>query len=724
MKGKYPADAYLKFLIYLVVIVLINLVGLTAFFRVDLTQNRIYSLSKASREAVSTLSEPLTINVFFTENLPAPHNNTKRYLRDLLEEYAIYANRYFNYRFYDVSPREEGSNESTEENQRLAEGYGIYPVEIRMLERDEIKFKKAYMGLVVIHGDLIEEIPAITSTDGLEYRLTSKIEKLNRKISTLVSLSEKVRIRLVMSASLAQVAPLMGLDTLPQLPDRIKELVSELNQNNYGKLTYEYTDPVTTEDLDALQDKYHLMVLKWPDIPENRISAGEGAIGLVMEYKNRASQLPLIQVLRIPLFGTRYEMVDTETLKERVNQNIETLIGINADLGYLADHGTLSLSGPMPDPSRQGGQVQNLQFLLSENYNIRQIALGQDDLIPESVNCLIIAHPTEAFTDYELYQIDQALMRGTNLAVFTDAFKEIPQPRQQQFAFNMGPSYEPLHTGLEKLLAHYGVKVKPSYVMDKNCYKQPVSSRSGGGERPLYFAPIIKDAFINHDLAFTNNIKGLITMNSSPVVLDHETIKKHDLAAHEILSTSDESWEMTGRINLNPMFIQPPESADKFKSLPIACLIEGNFPSYFDGKEIPVKEQENPEADAEDSQKPNPEASKIESRSSFVPVGKPCRICLVGSSALLTDSLIDPDGASPNAVFVLNLIDTLNNRDQTAAMRSKTQQFNPLEETGGVTRSFIKLFNIGGLPALVVVYGLLVWWRRRLRRKRIQAMFQ
>jgi len=175
------AEKYIKFLIYLAVIILINVAGITLFFRIDLTDNNIYSLSKASKQAVATLSEPMTIKVFFTENLPAPHNNTQRYLRDLLEEYAIHANEYFNYRFYDVSPKEEGVTQEARENQELAENYGIRPVEIRSVEQDEIKFKKAYMGLVLIHGDLIEKIPALTSTDQIEYEMTTAIQQVKQQ---------------------------------------------------------------------------------------------------------------------------------------------------------------------------------------------------------------------------------------------------------------------------------------------------------------------------------------------------------------------------------------------------------------------------------------------------------------------------------------------------------------------------------------------------------------
>jgi len=133
---------YIRFLTYLIVIILINVAGITLFFRMDLTANKVYSISKASQQVVSTLSEPLTIKVFFTKNLPAPYNNAERYLHDLLEEYAIHANQYFNYRFYDVSPEEGDINHKTRGNQELAKNYGIHPVQIQNIEKDEVKFQK------------------------------------------------------------------------------------------------------------------------------------------------------------------------------------------------------------------------------------------------------------------------------------------------------------------------------------------------------------------------------------------------------------------------------------------------------------------------------------------------------------------------------------------------------------------------------------------------------
>jgi ABC-2 type transport system permease protein len=731
MGVKNKSGNYIRFLAYLTVIVLINLAGMTGFFRMDLTSNKIYSISAASQKVVSTLSEPLTINVFFSKNLPAPHNNTERYLHDLLKEYAAYANRYFNYRFYDVSAEEGDVSREAKENQELARDYGIHPVQIQVIEKDEVKFQKAYMGLVLIHGDLIERIPALTSTDGLEYQLTTAIQKLNNKISALLRLPEKIQVKLFLSSSLKIVAPYMRLKDLPELPAKLEEIVNRLNSKNYEKLKFEYLDPTEDEGLEAESRKYNLLRLKWPALSNGKIEPGQGTIGLVMAYGDRVVEVPLIHVLQIPLIGRHYELVDMNEMEEIIDEGVESLIDINEDIGYLTSDGTLKVSGISPmDP--MGGQgpdtLSNFRTLVSQNYAIKEVNL-KDDRLPESINCLVVAGPTEKFTDYELFQIDQYLMKGKNLALFLDAYKEVMPPKQQSFRFNEGPTYVPLGTGLEKMLEHYGLRIKPSYVMDENCYKQEVPERFGGGERAIYFAPIIKSQFINSDVGFMRNIKGLIAMKISPLELNTERIQENGLHAIRLFSSSEKSWEMKGRINLNPMFIRPPQSADEQKSLPLAYILEGEFPSYFSGKPIPEKRREEDVAEKEGPEKPSEkpsgvDLSKIESEGEFLSKGKTGRIFLMASSEMLKDNILDEEGRTPNAMFIMNVLDFLNDREDVAIMRSKEQRFNPLQDTQGGTKTFVKSFNIAGLPVLVVLFGLLVWFRRHTRKKQIQMMFQ
>ena len=233
----------------------------------------------------------------------------------------------------------------------------------------------------------------------------------------------------------------------------------------------------------------------------------------------------------------------------------------------------------------------NFHALISQNYTVKSIGLKEEP-IPESLNCLIIPGPKEKMTDYDLYQIDQFLMKGKNLALFLDMFNEInPQNQQGLRMMNQqGPVYIPVNSGLEKLLEHYGVRIRPSYVLDENCFKQQVPAQFGGGERPIYFAPMIKNGNINNDLAFMRTIKGLVAVKVSPLSLIDDRLAAENIKATRLLASSEKSWEMKGRINLNPMFIQPPADKDDMQSFPIAYLLEGAFSSYFKGKPIPEKE--------------------------------------------------------------------------------------------------------------------------------------
>jgi len=720
---------YIRFIIYLIVIVLINAAGMTLFFRIDLTSNGIYSISDVSKEVVSTLSEPLTINVFFTKNLPAPHNNTEKYLRDLLEEYSIYANRYFNYRFYDVSSEEGVMDTYTGTNQELARSYGINPVQIQHIEKDELKFKTAYMGLVLIHGDMIEQIPTITSTDRLEYRLTTAIQRLNNKISAFLRLTDKIRIKLYLSSSLEIVAPYISIEGLSELPEKIEAIVNDLNMRSYGKLEFQYRDPSKEQDLEMEMERYEILSLEWPDVPEENIKSGKGSIGLVMEYGDKFTTIPLMQVLRLPFIGIHYELTDMDEMEEIISENLESLIDINEDLGYLADHGSLNLWRDSSD--MQGTQSQeslsNFYSLVSQTYSIDEIRLS-DEGIPESLNCLIIPGPTEAFTDYELFQIDQFLMRGKNLAIFLDAL--VADETLSSTPFNQGSMYTPLETGLEKLLEHYGIRIKRSIVMDENCYKQELSQSYGGGELNIYFIFYIMDKFIDEGLNFMNNIKGLAVSKVSPLEVNQERIQANSTKAYRLFASSERSWEMKESINLNPMTIRPPFQDSEFSSMPLAYILEGEFPSYFAGKPIPEKdskkEAEVEETDEQEStrEKTDIDLSRIKSEGVFLSKGRPGKIFLMASSEILKDYILDPEGTSNNAIFILNLIDYLNDREGIAMMRGKESSFNPLAEISGGAKAIVKYFNILGLPVLFIFFGLFVWFRRHRRKMIIQEMFR
>ena len=320
-------------------------------------------------------------------------------------------------------------------------------------------------------------------------------------------------------------------------------------------------------------------------------------------------------------------------------------------------------------------------------------------------------------------------MKGKSLAVFVEAFNEIQQNQNQQMYGMNQPVFLPINSGLEKLLSHYGITVKKAYVMDEECY---ISQDPTAGEMALYFAPTIKNENINHRLKFLEDIKVLQMLKVSPVEIDKEITDANKLRATELFSSSIDSWEMAGQINLMPWMIRPPANPDEKQKMSLAYLVEGEMPSYFADKPIPEKPKEEPSAEegeeqaeeqAEDQEQPVIEESRVQDSTGVLTTGRPGRILVVGSGDILTDNVLDDQGRSPNAVFLLNSLDYLNNREDIAVMRSKNQRFNPLRDTKAATRTLVKIFNVAGVPILFVLFGFYVWVRRKAKRRMIQKLF-
>ncbi|MCG8473607.1 MAG: GldG family protein, partial [Desulfobacterales bacterium] len=575
-------ERYLKGFMYTAVLILLYMAGSRLFFRQDLTASRIYSLSEASIETVKSLSEPLTINIFFSKDLPAPHNGTEKYLSDLLQEYAIHGGRHFNYRFYPIGGDRQNDPESRR-NADLASSYGIRPMNIQVLESDEVKFKTAYMGLVIIHGDLMERLPAITTIENLEYDLTMAMMKLSNKISTLLALDGKIEADFYLSNSLAKVAPYMGLKDVGTLATRVEETLSRISRKNYDRIFYKRFAPLTDDEKRALSGVKGMVQLKWPPLKGKdglQITSGSAVIGMVLRYGKHSTSIPILKVSKNPLFGNQYTLMSMDQLEEAVSGAIESLIDINEKVGYLTSNGApprFDRSGnPLSPPT---SSLNNFSTNLAQSYSVKEVDLAKDE-IPENLNSLIIAGPTEAFSDHQLFQIDQALMSGKNVAIFVDAFKEIPNPNKQM-AFMQPTIFTPVETNLKKLLNHYGIRVKPAYIMDEKCYKQALPRRFGGGQQTLYYIPIIENEKINHELPFLRQIKGLVTLKAAPVTLDEKRIQSQNLKAETLFSTSDRSWTQSRNITLNTMTIRPPADESAFSSQPVAVMVQGEFTSYF-----------------------------------------------------------------------------------------------------------------------------------------------
>mgnify|MGYP000211025682 CR=1 FL=1 len=187
VKNKNSFTVYMSVLVG--VLLLLNLIGRNWYKRFDLTDNKMYSLSKSSENVVEKIDDLLTMKVYFSDDLPGELSNTQRFLQDLLEEYEAKSD---NIRFFFTNPE---SNDQLEEEARKD---GIQPVQMQVVEDDKLEIKRVYLGMVLLYEDKKETIPVIQTATGLEYLITTKIKTLvntDKKTIGIANLSKSIDIK-------------------------------------------------------------------------------------------------------------------------------------------------------------------------------------------------------------------------------------------------------------------------------------------------------------------------------------------------------------------------------------------------------------------------------------------------------------------------------------------------------------------------------------------------
>ncbi len=151
------------------ILVLLNIISVRVFGRFDMTRNRIFTLSDASKSLMRNLDDKVTVKAYFTEDLPAPYNENRRQVLDELNEYKAYAGGKLEYEFIDPA------NDKAEQD---AQAEGVVPVQVQVVKEDKFEVKRAYMGLVFLYEDKKEAIPVVQNTSSLEYDISSNIKRL------------------------------------------------------------------------------------------------------------------------------------------------------------------------------------------------------------------------------------------------------------------------------------------------------------------------------------------------------------------------------------------------------------------------------------------------------------------------------------------------------------------------------------------------------------------
>jgi gliding-associated putative ABC transporter substrate-binding component GldG len=448
-------------------LLLLNLLGLRLFGRLDFTRDHAFTLSSASRQTLAALEDPILVKAYFTDKLPAPYSSNARYVRDLLEEFRAASKGKLSFEFIDPSAAETDEDkaskrevkrdifgrrfrEPTSVEKELGEA-GVEPVEIRVVEEDQVQTKRAYMGVVVKYGENKEVIPVVQDVASVEYDLTTLIRKLTRKKAPVL-------------------AVLQGHGE-PKMEEKFRHLETVLSQMYAVK-------PLDLGDKDRIDDDVDGLLILGPKTPykPNELRAVDQ---FLMKGKSVAFFVDAVQV--------NPQTFESQPTDPGLSQLLKTY-GVTLGDKLVADARAAQLN----IQERRGFMVVSMP--VPYPFMPELPTLGQDSLITKGISGIALPFPTE---------LSASAAPGRSVTVLA---RSSPKSWLEQKPFNLDPrrdwrSETITATGPYDLMVQVSGKLPSHFASEANASTPsgPVLAESHGEARIIVAgtSALFQDEFMN-----------------------------------------------------------------------------------------------------------------------------------------------------------------------------------------------------------------------------------
>jgi ABC-2 type transport system permease protein len=189
----------------LVFLLLVNVISSRYFFRIDLTEEKRYTIKEPTRQLLQQLDDAVYIEVFLEGDLNPGFERFKKAIRETLEEFRIYSHNRVQYTF--TNPAVAASAKARNEFMAGLAAKGITPrniIETKEGQRSEtlvfpgalVSYGGAETGVMLLKGNAMQGSQQVLNhaIEGIEFELAHAIEKLfaqeNKRIAFLTGHGE------------------------------------------------------------------------------------------------------------------------------------------------------------------------------------------------------------------------------------------------------------------------------------------------------------------------------------------------------------------------------------------------------------------------------------------------------------------------------------------------------------------------------------------------------
>ncbi|KPL16682.1 MAG: hypothetical protein AMS26_03820 [Bacteroides sp. SM23_62] len=205
----------------MVIIVLVNFIASRVFHRFDLTTEKRYTLSEETRVILRDLDEIVYIRVYLEGDLPVGFSRLNTAIRELLDEFRVYAPQNLQYEFID--PVEDPDPQIRRNLFNQLYGIGLQPTNVQVRAKDGSTSQKiVFPGAVISYEEADVAVNLLKNNPGLpgEVNLHQSIQSLEYEFIGMI--------KTLSSDSIAKVAFLEGHGELDayQVGDITKDLAN------------------------------------------------------------------------------------------------------------------------------------------------------------------------------------------------------------------------------------------------------------------------------------------------------------------------------------------------------------------------------------------------------------------------------------------------------------------------------------------------------------------
>jgi len=179
--------AWLQFLITVAGIIIITSLFSLFSLRIDLTEDKRYTLSKPTREILGEIRNDIFIQVYFDGEMPVPLKRLRRSVKEMLDEFRIASGRRIDYEF--INPADTKDLQQREALYTALYNKGLNPVNIQAADGEGAKIQKMiFPGMIINYNNIevpvnfLKNNPSISyeqrilhSMEGLEYEMIQTI---------------------------------------------------------------------------------------------------------------------------------------------------------------------------------------------------------------------------------------------------------------------------------------------------------------------------------------------------------------------------------------------------------------------------------------------------------------------------------------------------------------------------------------------------------------------